>query len=184
MILGFVHVPKTGGSLINSSNFLKPNPTICNNRGHAKVSELLQHNHSHELISVVRNPYQQSISKYYHMKRNHKGEMNFSLEDFLTNKDHRMWSEISYSIYYDSMTPKDFSFIGVTSQMPKNRIILHTMFNFRFYRMPYNVNPLKKFDQPYKTTFYKKEFEKIYKQDYDLYYEGVDKFNQLCKKYL
>jgi hypothetical protein len=184
MFLGFVHVPKTGGSTIVSEGKLKFNGTLCNNNDHAQVSELMKHNHNHYFISLVRDPYQQSISKYYNMKRNNIGGINFSLEDFLSDSDHRDWSKISYSFFYDRLTPKDFSFVGVTNHMEKNRIILKKIFQVEFSKKPINVNDIKKYGTPYKVNFYKKEFKKIHKEDYDLYYEGIDKFNQLCKKYL
>jgi hypothetical protein len=184
MFLGFVHVPKTGGSTIISEGKIKIDGEFCNNSSHAKVSELMRHEHEHKYISLMRDPYQQSISKYYNMLRNHKGDMNFTLKDFLTNEEHRLWSEISYFIYYDILKPSEFSFIGITEEMEKNRIILKKMFGIEFSKKPLNTNNEKIFYKKYKTTFYEKEFKKIHKDEYDLYHEGIHKFNQLCKKYL
>jgi hypothetical protein len=183
MILGFVHVPKTGGSTILSKGKTKTN--LCSGKGHIPHSKFKEHTHKHDyFITMIRDPYQQSISFYYDMKRSPEYNIDFSLEDFLSNPNHRNKWGINYEKYYEESLLKDFSFVGITNHMNVNRMLLKKMFDFNFSEIPINTNPKKNFSVKYDSVFKKKEFMKIYSNEYDLYFEGIDRFNQLCRKHL
>jgi hypothetical protein len=183
MILGFVHVPKTGGSTILSKGKTRTN--LCSGSGHIPHSKFKEHGHVHDhFITMMRDPYQQSISFYYDMKRSPKYDIDFSLEDFLSNSDHRNKWGINYEKYYDGLSLKDFSFVGMTNSMDINRLLLKKMFNFNFSQTPINTNPEKNFLTKYDSVFKKKEFISKNSTEYDLYFQGIKRFNQLCSKHL
>jgi len=47
-----------------------------------------------------------------------------------------------------------------------------------------NENIGKKIKEPYITNYSRKDFENKSIIEYELYYQGINKFNQLCREYL
>jgi hypothetical protein len=189
----FVHVPKTGGTFLNFQN-LFPNQA---SRVHEPLSSLLnwKENLNKSLFTMVRDPYDIACSEYYFMKKNisfktrnpsylkhakliYKDKL--SIEEYLEKKI----KNSIYPFYYDVKTPKDFDCVGVTEEMDKTVSLIYSMFDISSGNGEKNNNIDKKINQRYETEYPRDFFQKENSKDYELYFEGKEKFIELCKNFL
>ena len=181
IVYGFVHVPKTGGATIG----LLPG---C--RGHYPVSEFQAHDHAHEFFTMVRDPYDVMCSAYYFVIRKdidltigtspfdimNSELVKLPIEEFLA---HTPANQL-YSHYYDTLTPRDFTIVGHTVEYSRTRELFARMTKRSLPNATLNVNPDHKAGEAYDFAYSRKDFAKRFDNDYQLYYEGLDRFKRLC----
>jgi hypothetical protein len=102
-----------------------------------------------------------------------------SLEDYLEFISHNP----IYPFYYDVRTPKSFHCVGVTEEMEKTIYLLEKMFGVICGKGNYNKNLQKNVKSRYISNYSRDKFKKENNKDYEMYYEGVEKFNSLWEKY-
>lgn len=87
-----------------------------------------------------------------------------------------------YPRFFDTKTPKDFDFVGITSEMNKTLDLVKNMYGFKLGSPHFNKNDNKKVEDSYETGFSRSTFESNNPLEYELYYEGLKKFQELCKE--
>jgi hypothetical protein len=99
----------------------------------------------------------------------------------MTIEDYLEWTteNPTYPIFYDVKTPKDFDLVGKSESMEETVFLLKKIYNVDCGSGEKNENKMKKVGKPYETNYLRKDFEKKNKIEYDLYQEGVDRFNKL-----
>jgi len=190
----FVHVPKTGGLRF------EPQIKLCerNERHfHCSVDFFLKHNHEHNFLTLVRDPYDVAASAFYFLRgkdffakfnsRNPSDSFhariahaeNATVEDFLYN-----WEQNSlYSYYYGGRGPEFFNFVGSTDKLHESSLLIHKMFGIETNNGPYNRNRTKEIGEPYQTGYSRLTFMKDHEKDYQIYFEYLNRFYELCKEY-
>jgi hypothetical protein len=95
-----------------------------------------------------------------------------SVEDYLE------WSteNPTYPQFYDTKTPKDFDLVGITENISQTRLLLKNRYGIESGDGTSNNNPNKKIGNPYRTKYLRSNFKRKNPIEYDLYYEGMDKF--------
>jgi hypothetical protein len=218
--LGFVYVPKTGGTYLSMSvipSEYEYDPSGSPSKIHmpaSKIQSIVKEGTS--MFTMLRDPYDRTCSEYYFLKSKadvsikhfswdisdskklffmanfvskitgHKAffdkiyalyDSNMSVEDYLE------WTidNPTYPIYYDTLTPKDFDIVGVTEDIPKTIELLKLIYNVDAGMGDYNKNDTKKINKPYDTKFSRSEFEYKNSIEYKMYYEGLEKFQELSK---
>jgi hypothetical protein len=190
----FVHVPKTGGIRF------QPEVELCERNEknfHCTVDFYLEHDHDHRFFTMIRDPYDVAASTFYFLKkfeyyagfnsknpsdRFHARIANSStatVEDFLYN-----WEENSlYSFYYCGKPAGVFDFIGLTERMNESSQLMYNMFGIQSNKGDFNRNEQKTLAEPYQTGYSRLTFMKDHEQEYQIYFEYLDRFHQLCKEY-
>jgi hypothetical protein len=179
----FVHVPKTGGT-----NIIHSMQGTC--KGHNRVSDYMKHDHMHQFITFVRDPYDVVCSGYYFVKRKRIRNADkalfdaqhmdliwnqgVSVEEFLE----RCVPNHTFTYYYDSLTPKDFTFVGVTDD-DRSWKLFEKITRIHVPRLPTNVNQKKLITDPYVTQYPRELFYERNSSDYELYLEGRQRFYDL-----
>lgn len=99
-----------------------------------------------------------------------------SVEDYLE------WSidNPTYPLYYDTLEPKDFDLIGVTEDLPKTIGLLKSIYDIDAGYGDLNKNIDKPVSIPYTTKFSRSDFKSKNKIEYELYYQGLDRFLDIC----
>lgn len=118
------------------------------------------------------------IPKYgFYEKTYNICKYNMDIEEYLE------WSidNPTYPLYYDILTPKEFDCVGITEEMQKTIYLLKKMYNIEISPGNHNNNSNKKINEPYINKYPKTKFKKNNKIEYDMYYEGKEKFLKLCK---
>jgi hypothetical protein len=97
----------------------------------------------------------------------------------MTVEDYLDWSTgyPTYPQFYDTKTPKDFDLVGVTEDIEKTKRLLSERYGINSGSGLSNRNPSKKIGEPYKTKYLRSDFKRKNSIEYDLYYEGLDKFH-------
>jgi hypothetical protein len=90
----------------------------------------------------------------------------------------------TYPFYFDTKNPKDFDIVGSTEDMTMTTDLLKKMYDVTSGNGDKNENIGKKIKEPYITNYSRKDFENKSIIEYELYYQGINKFNQLCREYL
>lgn len=105
---------------------------------------------------------------------------NMSLEDYLE------WASENptYPFYYDTKSISDFDIVGVTEDLPRTIQLLKVMYDTNSGGGDYNKNTIKEVGKPYETSYSRSAFKAKNIIEYDMYYQGRDKFNKLCSTYL
>jgi hypothetical protein len=175
--ISFVHVPKTGGSWL-WKNFDQEN------YGHKKVSEFKSDT---QLATFIRDPYDARISEYYFCKSksvpipcsNYADNYELikngaTLEEFL----YGIKPNSLYTYFFDTVTPKDFTFVGVTSRMDDSVHIFEKIFHKNLIFSEGFMNESRQMGTCYKSHYSRKKFAKDNDEDYQLYKEGLQKFKR------
>jgi hypothetical protein len=103
-----------------------------------------------------------------------------SLEDYLEF----ISNNPIYPFYYDVRTPKDFDCVGVTEEMETTISLLKSMFGVVCGKGDYNKNSQKNVEERYTNYYSREKFEKENVRDYELYFEGKERFKELCENFL
>ena len=103
---------------------------------------------------------------------------NMSIEDYLEY----LGDSPIYPRFFDTKTPKDFYIVGITSEMDKTIKLLKTMYSVYVGCLNFNKNDNKEVGELYKTGFSRSTFESNNPLEYELYYEGLKRFQELCKE--
>jgi uncharacterized ubiquitin-like protein YukD len=111
-----------------------------------------------------------------HVKQIYENKL--SLEDFLDQRE----KNCVYSFYYDTKEPKDFDCVGMTEEIDKTIVLAKKMFNVVLGNGRRNGGRNAK-QKHYETSYPRKNFEKNNLKDYELYYQGKEKFAELCSEY-
>lgn len=165
MSTAFIHVPKTGGSSLYNEKI-----KICSHSiGHGKFSDYQDRGHDHKYMTIIRDPYQTSISYYYSIKPG------MGIEDFLYYEEKKM-----YSYYFENMSIDDFYFIGNLQEMKKTFSLLNKMFDTD---VPYrHVN--KNLNLKNNVQYDIKKFIKNNQKEYELYFSALEKYKKLSSYHL
>lgn len=224
--VGFVYVPKTGGTYLSMS----PVPQqYYKDKKHrlsklpssihmpvSKIESIVDNNVP--IFTMIRDPYDRICSEYYFVKGKAKVTLDYmkgwDLEDprklnFLAHKTGRImgnpdfsektynihkynmsieeyleWSEDNptYPFYYDTKTPKDFDVVGITEKMEDCIKILKEKFNLEIKGGHYNNNLKKRVGKKYKTGYSRKKFKNNNLIDYEMYYEGLEKYHMIANQ--
>lgn len=194
----FIHVPKTGGAGIKKS-FDK---YLCKdiNDEHLPTSYFDKHDHDHIFFTILRDPYDRACSEYFFIKRQlenkvvdvepwtHNIKLRFkkildnSIDDFLENFVDQNYNGSVYSYYFNSKNINDFDFVGNMQHMSESLMLINIIFNIKIYSSYININPNHEVGKPYSFSYSRKDFEKKYYKDYDIYQEGIEKFKKTYKE--
>jgi hypothetical protein len=91
----------------------------------------------------------------------------------------------TYPVYLDTKKPKDLELVGITEHMDQTVDLLRIMYGIKEAgEGVYNDNKTKPVGMPYSTKYPRGEYQKTNAIEYELYYEGKEKFAELCSKYL
>lgn len=185
MLFAIIHVPKTAGTLLRHSiQYAYPQNELCLSAYHLRIDEFKKHKHDHTFVSMVRDPIQRKISQYHMRERNSHSIGILTTEDvedyLFTN-----WGPMSnaYEFYYEGTSPKEMDFIGNADELDMTKSLFYNMFgiNINTSNKP-NSNPYKESER-YEVEVPTERFMEAFPKEYELYYEGVDKFYSLCKEY-
>jgi hypothetical protein len=105
---------------------------------------------------------------------------NMSVEDYLEWSSHNP----TYPFYFDVRSPKQFDAVGVTEEIDKTKMLLMSMYGMSSGKGEYNKNEKKSLGDPYHTKYPRSLFKKNNPSEYELYFEGKKKFEELCESYL
>jgi hypothetical protein len=189
----FVHVPKTGGRLMKKYLRYPYCADLCpesNLAPHQPVSWFEQHDHDHIFMTMVRDPYDRASSEYFYTKKQlmersaksinpHFGDIT---DTWLKNYAKRCGSV--YSHYFNSRKVEDFDFVGNMHNMKASIDLANIMFGLNIQHEEFNVNPNHEVNKPYDEGYLRSEFEKENSKDYEIYFRGLEKFEELCRQYL
>lgn len=194
--IAFVHVRKTGGSLIKT--YMEDSICRLDKYEHYPSSFFQNHEHDHMFFTMVRDPYDRACSEFFYSKKilreYHKNGMydevkkSFSyilfmnIDDYLENFFNQNFDDSSvYSYYFDSKNINDFDFVGQTEEMTKTISLIKTAYGIEVPNIYKNRNP----DRPkeYNFKYSRFDFMKKHSIDYEIYGDGVKRFNELCKKH-
>jgi hypothetical protein len=89
-----------------------------------------------------------------------------------------------YPYYYDVLTPKNFDCVGLTEEMDTTIKILYNMYEIEAGNGSFNKNKKKDVGKKYNFKYSRNNFLNKNKKDYEIYYEGIEKFNLLKDKNL
>lgn len=172
--------------------FPKPNQ-------HVSVSTYIKlHSHIHTFYTQIRDPYDVACSLYFFLKRQGDGsriagsnvDADFynakliseaTIDEFLENMCHNA----TYTHYYDKLDIKDFDCVGFTNSMGKTSLLVNKIFNINTKPSLYpNINPTKILGDFYNFKFTRRQFKKLNEQEYKIFYDGLQKFESLCKMYV
>jgi hypothetical protein len=145
----------------------------------------------------IRDPYDMACSLYFFLKReknssiigtnvdadyhNHKLILSkASINDFLENMSHNQ----TYTHYYDDLDISDFDCVGWSSNMKETEELILKIFNIKINVVTLNINPEKKMEDVYNFQFTRNDFKKLNEKEYEIYNHGIEKFQNLCYKYL
>lgn len=103
----------------------------------------------------------------------------------MTVEDYLEWTteNPTYPIFYDTKTPKDFELVGQTENIDRVVYLLKELYDVDSGTGESNKNIKKDIGKPYQTKYLRSEFERKNKIEYDLYKEGIEKFNTIFKDY-
>lgn len=195
-LYAFVHVPKTGGTLIKMSikKYLCIDKTL--NEEHTPIDLYKKHDHDHLYMTMIRDPYDRACSEYFYIKRQVNGNSNWnqelknelkyinnvSINEFLENFKNTTKNGI-YSYYYNSTSIEDFNFVGLVESFDKSLLLMKNMFNFNIEKNFIHFNAGNHFMKPYSFKYSKEIFKKNNQNDYEIYNKGKQYFHNLCLKY-
>jgi hypothetical protein len=102
----------------------------------------------------------------------------------MTVEDYLEWTTMNptYPIFYDTKTPKDFELVGLTENIDKTIYLLKELYGIDSGNGSNNENSMKKIGKPYDTKYSRSEFETKNAIEHEMYYEGVNRFNETCKE--
>lgn len=107
-----------------------------------------------------------------------------SIEDFLENFVEMIYGKSIYSHYYNYVNINNFDLVGVTNRMDESLDLIYFIFGVKIKNLFVNINPNHQVGQPYNFGYSRKDFYKKYSQDYDIYINGIEMFNNLSQKHL
>lgn len=172
---------------------------IAYNTNHLSSSFYKERTDLKYFYTQVRDPYDVACSLYFFLKREgpysrivgsnieideynsllvyNTDDINYYLENLIPNSN--------YGHYFDALNPSDFDCVGYSNDLGKTVDLLRKVFNLqKVGPTNYNTNPDRFVGEPYSFDFTKKDFMKKNELEYELYYDALNKFNNLCKKYL
>jgi hypothetical protein len=222
--VGFVYVPKTGGTYLSISfipqKYHGPKYKLSKlaSSFHMPASRVVDIvGNETPLFTMVRDPYDRSCSEYYFIKRrilssidsmhwdfSDEKKLNFVINrvesvmgsDIYSKKIYQIFKnnlnieeylewyheDPTYPWYYDIKTPKDFDIVGLTEDIPGTISLLKNIYDIDVSYGDANDNPLKKVNKPYKTKYSRRKFKKHNDVEYNLYYEGKEKYHKILSQ--
>lgn len=183
MNIAFVRVPKTASTYIaeciDESEYT--NCIVFDEvmGSHAPVSYCFNHDHHHILMTSIRDPYQRAISGFYQIKK--KSPIRYKdakLEHFLVDEP----LHIGYKRFWESVHPKDFDIIGNMDDMERTIKLYYNMLGVSMPVRRVNDNP-DKIGDSYSHFISPKSYESSAPNEYELYYQGLERFEELCKEF-
>lgn len=201
MNLAHIRIPKSGSTTIANNLDQIRNQHPCLSRVHFSTAYFEGHGHSHDYIGMVRDPIQQYISAYYYIKNiraqnvvaegNRKNvlpelaavvDATNSLNDYLLNAPINDFAVR----YFGVIQPSDFFFIGTVNEMEASLAVLGAMAGFSPINVWSNKNPARPQTlQPYWVpNDIAQQFMARNELEYEMYFKGLEKFNQLKGQYL
>ena len=174
-MISFMHVPKTGGISFMHSVHDKNFPVCC--FGHKSFFELetCDNARDHEYVTFFRDPYDLAVSKYFYETKYEN--LKSSLNDYLDSYDP------IYAKYVDIDNVSDIKFVGTLENYNRSIHIFNKMFGTSLVAHFDNVKDNKQPGAGYKTSYSRKTFIDNNKEDYEIYYRGVKKYEELNKFY-
>jgi len=117
-------------------------------------------------------------SDAYAEKIYHVYSHNMSVEDYL------IWTtdNPTYPRFYDTKTPTDLARVGKTEEIEKTIFLLKKIYDVDAGTGKSNQNIKKDVGRPYETKYSRLDFEKNNRIEYELYQQGVDKFNKILSE--
>lgn len=102
------------------------------------------------------------------------------VEEEMLVEDYLVWSanNPTYPIYYDDIGPGDFDLIGITENMNGTLSILKSH-GINAGGDNYRNNIKKNIGDSYTTKISRKDFENMNNIEYQMYYEGLEKYHSL-----
>jgi hypothetical protein len=189
-MITYLRVPKTGSTVL-AGTLSGNNITYCG--GHVLPARLAGCDHTHEYVTMIREPMQTRASLYYAYLREPAMFANIpgndrdrplvssgaSLEQFLAASH-----DETYGKFFESLDIASFTFVGQAEQMARSFLLLHAVLNIRLVGpLQANVNPNKMVAVPYTTNYDRKQFERDNPKDYIAYRAGLARFSALCDQY-
>jgi hypothetical protein len=166
---------------------------------HLSSSFYIKNTNLKYFYTQVRDPYDIACSLYFFLKR--KGPYsrvvgsNISVDGYnsvLINDSESVEVYLenvipnsNYTHYFDILSPSNFDCVGYSNDLGKSVDLLRSIFNLKSVGPTnYNTNPDKFVGEPYNFDYSRNEFKKNNEQEYELYYQALEKFTALCKRYL
>jgi hypothetical protein len=205
-MIGYLRVPKTGSTAVNITLRSRTSFTgeeYCARLWHYPASFFLEHDHDHQWVTMVRDPYQQiqSFHAMYHRMwakakddpdwkdplRNHPQSatnvalMGKSIEEYMDQCEPNQF----YWHYYAPLNPLDFTFVGRTEEYDRSMALMHrTIGTSPMFGFDGNPNPDKKVGEPYPPIEYSEaDWKAKNPLDYEMYELALERFSQLCTQH-
>ena len=191
MNLAFIRVPKTGSSVLAAG--LESQQAGCLSIHHMTAVEFSTHPHSHDFITLARDPLQMQCSAYYYLKpRVHQPDLppaaykyhpttiemlqsNCTLEEFLTEHP----GDQFMAKYWAGEDPRDFLWVGLQTAMGKSLAVLESLTGLVVENVYVNLGT--------NTGVYvvPREVEQVFRSrnrgEYEMYAKAVEKFETLSR---
>jgi hypothetical protein len=208
-MISYLRVPKTASTAVGlrlESLCSRTGIDVCGKGGHREASWFTGHDHSHEWVTMIRDPFEQAISFFTMMQRMNatkdwrknptpdKNPLMFQPQDpgnmALINGTVEEWLDACptdqfYSYYYSPLDPLDFTFVGVVEEFDRSMELMNAMLGtvplFGFHG---NVNPGKAIGERYAGIDYSRDdWLARNPRDHEMYERGLERFSQLCQQY-
>jgi hypothetical protein len=194
--IAFIRVPRSGAAplvKVLQREEKAGRITVCSGYDPERATVLQAHGHTHQYVTVIREPLQLYIGWYHLLRARAETGMPMwfpaaqvtsdlavaspTVEDFLTN----CVKNQMFRYFYTPLVKADFAYIGVYEQLERSFALLQAVAGYR------NDSPLAEafnakaqHGTVYATTYDPVLFRAQCAQDYAYYDAGLDRFDTLC----